>query len=335
MGREGNLRELAKRLTQESGLRIFTEPSRAAQKGTPVQVQVAGLVPEEGLNLYLAWEGPTEPDSVLLQVLEALARKIYQDLLDPREKNRVLEAGSWEWLMKKGSQQQWDNAEFARQAEHYQLPLLVQGYPVYIHCAPWHPEIPEVLAHLYPLAQVSWCQEPDFFLWLPVGAPDLSGNELKARGEELIEEVYSLFADELGVSTAVFVGEPSQNNLWGGYLQVKELAALHARFFAGEPGLTSWNRGLAVLFSALKTSSAEGYQEKFLGSLSEELLETLARFLDHDLSIGDTAKTLFIHRNTLIYRLDRITELTGYNPRRLKGAVYFYLAVWLKKHLKY
>jgi len=333
-GHEEILIELAQCLTQESGLLIFAERSPAVRQGRPVQISVAGLAQEDSVTLYLAWQEPTEPDLILLHLLEALAQKIYQDLLDSRDKNQMQETGSWEWLMREGERQKWNCKKFAQHVSHYALPPLNQGFPIYIQCAPWHSKIMKVMANLYPQAQVCWSQKPNLFLWLPVGTPNLSRAELKARGETLIQEVYSLLADELGVSTVVLVGKPSENNLWGGYLEVKELAVLHARFFAGESGLTSWNLGLAFLFSTLSTISAEQYWEGLLGALSDDLIETLSVFLDHDLSIGDTAKVLFIHRNTLNYRLDRITELTGYNPRRLKKAVYFYLAVWLKKHLK-
>lgn len=86
------------------------------------------------------------------------------------------------------------------------------------------------------------------------------------------------------------------------------------------------------MLSNLDWQSEEQFINKILGQLNKELAETLDVFLKHDLSLGETAKELFIHRNTLNYRLDRITDLTGYNPRQVDGAVHCYLAIWLKKH---
>ncbi|QNB45040.1 hypothetical protein BR63_01100 [Thermanaerosceptrum fracticalcis] len=50
-----------------------------------------------------------------------------------------------------------------------------------------------------------------------------------------------------------------------------------------------------------------------------ELLKTLATFIDSDGKIGNAAKKLFIHRNTLYNRLQKITEITGYNPYDSEG----------------
>lgn len=332
---ESLLQEMAKRLTLKTGLTILGDQSASDERGQLVPLQVNVLNTKNVFTLYLAWSEPTAPDSMVIRLLEILALETYNDLFSPKGEKPDQDMWTWERLMEKGEQEQWDRAEFIKQAKHYSLPVLLPGYPVYIQCVPWHPKIQDVLSNLYPHAQVSWCHKRELFLWIPVQGISLSDHELKAQGEEMIQEVYSLLADELGVSTAVLIGDPTRNNVWEGYLEVKALSKLHARFFAGEPGLTSWKTGLAALFGTLQTSSAQQYIEMLLGVLSDELMETLIEFLQHDLSIGDTARALFIHRNTLTYRIDKITELTGYNPRQLTGAVYFYLAIWLKKHMRY
>jgi purine catabolism regulator len=48
-------------------------------------------------------------------------------------------------------------------------------------------------------------------------------------------------------------------------------------------------------------------------SHSSNLVQTIDAYFDHHGNISQTAETLFIHRNTLLYRLDRIQELTGQN----------------------
>jgi carbohydrate diacid regulator len=61
-----------------------------------------------------------------------------------------------------------------------------------------------------------------------------------------------------------------------------------------------------------------------------ELLETLAVFFDRDCSPSVTASQLTIHRNTLSHRLDKITSLTGLDPRRFDDAVQIRLALLLR-----
>jgi hypothetical protein len=57
------------------------------------------------------------------------------------------------------------------------------------------------------------------------------------------------------------------------------------------------------------------------GSGSDVLLETLRTYLDSDLDVNRTAETLYVHPNTVRYRLRRIGELTGHDPQRFSGQV--------------
>jgi hypothetical protein len=57
------------------------------------------------------------------------------------------------------------------------------------------------------------------------------------------------------------------------------------------------------------------------GNGAEVLLETLRTYLDSDLDVNLTAETLYVHPNTVRYRLRRIGELTGHDPQRFSGQV--------------
>ena len=63
--------------------------------------------------------------------------------------------------------------------------------------------------------------------------------------------------------------------------------------------------------------------------LSEELRMTLKEFFKNDLNISQTAQSLFIHRNTMIYRLEKITEITGKDPRNFRDAWELQCGLWL------
>jgi hypothetical protein len=62
--------------------------------------------------------------------------------------------------------------------------------------------------------------------------------------------------------------------------------------------------------------------QKLLGS---EMMETIDAFFRNDLNLSTTARELFIHRNTLIYRLDKIRKVTGYDLKRFQDAAAFRL----------
>jgi carbohydrate diacid regulator len=90
------------------------------------------------------------------------------------------------------------------------------------------------------------------------------------------------------------------------------------------------NLTLEILLSSLSSNNRQMYLSKTLDGLSEADLELLAIYFEEDLSLKQTAKRLFVHVNTLQYRLNRIAEITSFNPRKIKGAVPLYLALLLK-----
>lgn len=64
---------------------------------------------------------------------------------------------------------------------------------------------------------------------------------------------------------------------------------------------------------------------------NEEMLQTIEMFFRKDLNLSDTARQLFIHRNTLVYRLDKVQRQTGLDLRRFDDAVTFKILYELKK----
>ena len=64
---------------------------------------------------------------------------------------------------------------------------------------------------------------------------------------------------------------------------------------------------------------------------NEEMLQTIEMFFQKDLNLSDTARQLFIHRNTLVYRLDKVQRQTGLDLRHFDDAVTFQILYQLKK----
>lgn len=95
------------------------------------------------------------------------------------------------------------------------------------------------------------------------------------------------------------------------------------------------------LISGLSQQRRKFYWEKILGELINQdgknghLLETLECFFKNDQSIKTTAEDLFIHRNTLLFRLNRIWQITGFHPQNLKDAVNLYTALTLYKFYRH
>jgi len=67
---------------------------------------------------------------------------------------------------------------------------------------------------------------------------------------------------------------------------------------------------------------------KIAGHWNGKMTETITHFCRANLSIAEAAESLGIHRNTMIYRLEQIKTLTGYDPRRFEHAMLLQIALW-------
>ncbi|MFE0424280.1 CdaR family transcriptional regulator [Streptomyces sp. NPDC058953] len=86
---------------------------------------------------------------------------------------------------------------------------------------------------------------------------------------------------------------------------------------------------LVVLLGRLDEDVRTAAAGRVLGPLSAELRRTLRVYFDHNRGISDSADRLRVHRNTLAYRLGRIAELTGRDPRVFQDAVVLQAALYL------
>ena len=68
-------------------------------------------------------------------------------------------------------------------------------------------------------------------------------------------------------------------------------------------------------------------------SLDQETLFTIQRFFENNLNVSETSRGLFVHRNTLVYRLEKIKKLTGLDLREFDDAIVFKVALMVKKYL--
>lgn len=84
---------------------------------------------------------------------------------------------------------------------------------------------------------------------------------------------------------------------------------------------------LEILLENIPAKVLENYREKIIAALDEDDKRVLRAYFGNDCSLAKTAESLYIHKNTLQYRLNRITELCGYNPRVYRDSVVLYFAI--------
>lgn len=67
----------------------------------------------------------------------------------------------------------------------------------------------------------------------------------------------------------------------------------------------------------------------------EETLTTINKFFENSLNVSETSRQLYIHRNTLVYRLDKLQKSTGLDIRVFEDAITFKIALMVVKYMKY
>ncbi len=97
--------------------------------------------------------------------------------------------------------------------------------------------------------------------------------------------------------------------------------------------------GIARLIYQLPTTLCETFlREVFkrgsIDNLDQETLFTIQRFFENNLNVSETSRKLFVHRNTLVYRLEKIKKITGLDLREFDHAIIFKIALMVNKYLK-
>lgn len=79
----------------------------------------------------------------------------------------------------------------------------------------------------------------------------------------------------------------------------------------------------------------EIFKDRSPDEFDEETLTTINKFFENNLNVSETSRQLFIHRNTLVYRLDKLQKSTGLDLRVFEDAITFKIALMVVKYMKY
>jgi len=154
------------------------------------------------------------------------------------------------------------------------------------------------------------------------------GSESKEDHLEWACGLQEMLANEALERFRVLISPPigSVHTAGATFIELYRLSLAMQRYRPREMVAASWHYPLERWASMLfDTAAAEVLQAmSAVGALPEitpEQKETLETLFAHQLNVSETARQLFIHRNTLLYRLDKITEATGLDPRHFPDAV--------------
>ncbi|MBO4265448.1 MAG: helix-turn-helix domain-containing protein [Clostridia bacterium] len=157
-------------------------------------------------------------------------------------------------------------------------------------------------------------------------------NVAKSIADTLTSEFYAKVT--IGIGTAV----ENIKDLARSYKEA-QIAIEVGKVFDMTKNIISYkNLGIARLIYQLPTTLCEMFLSEVLRpgaleSLDQETLSTIQCFFENNLNVSETSRKLFVHRNTLVYRLEKIRKVTGLDLREFENAVTFKVALMVKRYL--
>lgn len=156
---------------------------------------------------------------------------------------------------------------------------------------------------------------------------------------EFLQMLSENIAQELGIEPKIAVGGivPTLTEANVSFLQAQSTIKMSNVFFKKSNIHTYKEYTLVRMLEELPKFKIEEYLDvlidKDCGDVFDDvdMMKTCEEFLDNDLNISETSRKLFMHRNTLMYRLDKVEAKTGLNIRNFQDAVTFRLITILKK----
>lgn len=119
-----------------------------------------------------------------------------------------------------------------------------------------------------------------------------------------------------------------------------DMALEVGRVFYEEKTILAYNElGIGRLIHQLPESLCQMFLREVFdgdveGMFDDEELQTVFTFFDNNLNISETARQLYIHRNTLVYRLEKIQKRTGLDVRAFEDALTFKIAMMVADHMR-
>lgn len=167
---------------------------------------------------------------------------------------------------------------------------------------------------------------------------DVSGVEDEDELRQFACAVQETLLGEFALTVTVGIGEVARTvaELHSSYRQARRAIEI-GRVYSPEHSIHVYRAMMLERFlSDLSPETAEHYHNLLFNRstarlFSEEMLLTIEMFFKKDLNLSDTARQLYIHRNTLVYRLDKVQRQVGLDLRKFDDAVTFKMLLEMRK----
>ena len=158
--------------------------------------------------------------------------------------------------------------------------------------------------------------------------------------EKIAVSVEDTLKNELRIKTIIGIGTVAEHlrELADSYKEAQTAIEVGKVFDTEKSVMHYENLGIGRLIYQLPTTLCEiflreVFKKNSLDSLDQETLFTINKFFENSLNVSETSRKLFVHRNTLVYRLEKIRKLTGLDLRQFDHAIVFRVALMVRQYL--
>ncbi len=168
----------------------------------------------------------------------------------------------------------------------------------------------------------------------------VSANVTSEELEKIATSMEEVLRNELRIKTIIGIGTVAEHlrELADSYKEAQTSIDVGKIFDTEKSVMHYENLGIGRLIYQLPTTLCEiflreVFKKNSLDSLDQETLFTINKFFENSLNVSETSRKLFVHRNTLVYRLEKIRKLTGLDLRQFDHAIVFRVALMVRQYL--
>ena len=171
---------------------------------------------------------------------------------------------------------------------------------------------------------------------------ELKEKDSKEEIDQISKHIYDTLSAEAMTSVYVAIGTVVNDlkNVSASYKEAK-MALEVGKIFEENKKIVNYEQlGIGRLIYQLPAPLCKMFINEVLHGLSmdqfdEETLTTVNKFFENNLNVSETSRQLYIHRNTLVYRLDKLQKMTGLDLRNFDDAIIFKIMLMVSKYMHY
>ena len=171
---------------------------------------------------------------------------------------------------------------------------------------------------------------------------ELREKETMDEIEKIAKMITDTLSTELNVKVYISIGTVVSDlkDVSRSYKEAK-MALEVGKIFESDKYIVNYEKlGIGRLIYQLPLSLCKMFIKEVLHGLTmddfdEETLATVNKFFENNLNVSETSRQLYIHRNTLVYRLDKLQKMTGLDLRNFDDAIIFKITLMVSKYMMY